>query len=71
MPVTNFVILDALLQRHWAVLGDALRHLILPAVALATIPLAVITRMTRASLLEALRRTTSGRPAPRASRSWP
>ena len=55
-PVTNFVILDALLQRQWAVLGDALRHLILPAVALDTIPLAVITRMTRASLLEELTR---------------
>ena len=46
----------ALAQRQWAVLGDALRHLILPAVALATIPLAVITRMTRASLLEELTR---------------
>ena len=55
-PITNFVILDALLQRQWAVLGDALRHLVLPAVALATIPLAVITRMTRASLLEELTR---------------
>jgi len=55
-PVTNFVILDALVQRQWAVLGDALRHLILPSIALATIPLAVITRMTRASLLEELTR---------------
>ena len=55
-PVTNFLILDALVQREWAVLGDALRHLILPAVALATIPVAVITRMTRASLLEELTR---------------
>jgi peptide/nickel transport system permease protein len=55
-PVTNFVIVDALLQRQWRVLGDALRHLVLPAVALATIPLAVITRMTRASLLEELTR---------------
>jgi peptide/nickel transport system permease protein len=55
-PVTNFVILDALLQRNWAALGDGLRHLVLPAVALATIPLAVITRMTRASLLEELTR---------------
>ena len=55
-PVTNFVIVDALLQRQWRALGDALRHLILPAVALATIPLAVITRMTRASLLEELTR---------------
>ena len=55
-PVTNFVIVDALMQRQWRALGDALRHLILPAVALATIPLAVITRMTRASLLEELTR---------------
>ena len=55
-PVTNFLVVDALLQREWVVLGDALRHLILPAVALATIPLAVITRMTRASLLEELTR---------------
>ncbi|MBI4590788.1 MAG: ABC transporter permease [Candidatus Rokubacteria bacterium] len=53
-PWTNFVILDAALQRNWGVLRDALRHLILPAVALATIPLAVIARMTRASMLEVL-----------------
>jgi peptide/nickel transport system permease protein len=37
-------------------LGDALRHLVLPATALATIPLAVIARMTRASMLEVLSR---------------
>ncbi|MBI2468388.1 MAG: ABC transporter permease [Candidatus Rokubacteria bacterium] len=55
-PWTNFVILDAVLQRNWAVVGDALRHLVLPAVALATIPLAVIARMTRASMLEVLSR---------------
>jgi peptide/nickel transport system permease protein len=55
-PWTHFVILDAVLQRQWGVLGDALRHLILPALALATIPLAVIARMTRASLLDELTR---------------
>ena len=53
-PWTNFVILDAALQGNWVVLRDALRHLVLPAVALATIPLAVIARMTRASMLEVL-----------------
>jgi ABC-type dipeptide/oligopeptide/nickel transport system permease component len=37
-------------------LADAVRHLILPALALATIPLAVIARMTRASMLEVLSR---------------
>jgi peptide/nickel transport system permease protein len=56
VPWTNFVVLDALLQRDWAALADALRHLILPALALATIPLAVIARMTRASMLEVLSR---------------
>ena len=37
--------------RRWA---DALRHLILPAIALGTIPLAIIARITRSSLLEVL-----------------
>jgi peptide/nickel transport system permease protein len=55
-PWTNFVILDTVLQRNWPVMWDALRHLALPAVALATIPLAVIARMTRASMLEVLSR---------------
>lgn len=53
-PWTNLVILDSLLQGNWGVFRDALRHLVLPAVALGTIPLAVIARMTRASVLEAL-----------------
>jgi peptide/nickel transport system permease protein len=56
VPWTNFVILDALLQRDWATFVDAVRHLILPALALATIPLAVVARMTRASMLEVLSR---------------
>ena len=56
VPWTNFVILAALQQGDWTSLADALRHLVLPALALATIPLAVIARMTRASLLEVLSR---------------
>jgi len=56
VPWTNFVILDAALQRDWSTLADAVRHLVLPALALATIPLAVIARMTRASMLEVLSR---------------
>jgi peptide/nickel transport system permease protein len=55
-PVTHFVLIDAVLQRNWAMIPDALRHLVLPAVALATIPLAVIARMMRASMLEVLSR---------------
>ena len=51
---TGFYTLDALLAGDLAALGDALRHLVLPALALGTIPLAVIARMTRSSLLEVL-----------------
>jgi peptide/nickel transport system permease protein len=55
-PLTHFVILDSIIQGDWGMLVDAARHLILPAVALGTIPLAVIARMTRASMLEVLSR---------------
>jgi len=44
----------ALITGQWAALADAARHLILPAVALGTIPLAIIARITRSSLLETL-----------------
>jgi peptide/nickel transport system permease protein len=54
VAVTNFNILDSLLRRDPAALISSLRHLVLPAIALSTIPMAVIARMTRASLLEVL-----------------
>jgi peptide/nickel transport system permease protein len=49
---TNFYILDALLAGNLGALWDVLQHLILPAVALGSIPLAVITRITRAAVLD-------------------
>ena len=49
---TNFYILDSIITRNWAALWDAIRHLILPAIALGTIPLAIITRITRAAVLD-------------------
>ncbi|MBV8082591.1 MAG: ABC transporter permease [Candidatus Eremiobacteraeota bacterium] len=49
---THFVLIDALLAGDWAAFGDALRHLVLPAVTLGTIPLAIIAKMTRASMLD-------------------
>jgi peptide/nickel transport system permease protein len=52
--VTNFFVLDGLLTREFDCTTDALRHLVLPAVALATIPFAVIFRITRASVLDVL-----------------
>jgi peptide/nickel transport system permease protein len=53
--ITNFFVLDAILVRDWSALGDALMHLALPAIALSTIPLAIVSRMTRSSMLEVLR----------------
>lgn len=47
-------ILNALLTSNWKLLGDAIKHLILPAVALGTIPMALIARMTRSSMLDVL-----------------
>ncbi|MFX4291691.1 ABC transporter permease [Streptomyces bohaiensis] len=52
--VTGFHTLDGILTGELDATGDALWHLVLPGIALASIPLAVITRMTRASVLEVL-----------------
>jgi peptide/nickel transport system permease protein len=51
----NMYILNSIISRDWEVLSDIIKHLILPAVALSTIPLAIIARMTRSSMLEVLR----------------
>ncbi|MBF0290366.1 MAG: ABC transporter permease [SAR324 cluster bacterium] len=53
--VTNFYILDTILTGDWARLWDVLKHLILPSVALAMMPMAVIARMTRSSMLEVMK----------------
>jgi len=53
--VTGFMLVDSLLSGDKGAFRSALSHLILPAVALGTIPLAVIARMTRSSMLEVLR----------------
>jgi peptide/nickel transport system permease protein len=49
---TNFYVLDAILTRDWGTLKDVVRHLVLPAIALGSIPLAIITRITRAAVLD-------------------
>jgi peptide/nickel transport system permease protein len=53
--LTGMVALDALLSADWAALGDALRHLVLPAFVLGYYSTGLITRMTRGSLLEVMR----------------
>lgn len=52
--VTGFFVLDGLLTREWDSAWDAFKHLILPGLALATIPFAVIFRITRASVLDVM-----------------
>jgi peptide/nickel transport system permease protein len=51
----NMYILNGMVTGDWKLVGDALKHLILPAIALGTIPLAIIARMTRSSMLEVLK----------------
>ncbi|UQN05998.1 ABC transporter permease [Deinococcus sp. QL22] len=53
-PITGFYVLDGILRGSPADAWDALRHLILPAIALGSIPLAIIARITRSSLLDVL-----------------
>jgi peptide/nickel transport system permease protein len=53
-PITGVYTLDALLRADARAFGNALWHLCLPALTLSTVPMAVIARMTRASLLEVL-----------------
>jgi peptide/nickel transport system permease protein len=49
---TNFYVLDSIIDGNWGALGDVLKHLTLPAIALGSIPLAIVARITRASVLD-------------------
>ncbi|MEK3936439.1 ABC transporter permease [Sporosarcina sp. FSL W7-1349] len=53
--ITNLYVLDTILQGRFDQTWVVLKHLILPGVALATIPMAIIARMTRSSMLEVMR----------------
>ncbi|WP_175987981.1 ABC transporter permease [Bacillus sp. Marseille-Q1617] len=53
--ITNLYIIDTIIQGRFDQLGEVLKHLILPGIALATIPMAIIARMTRSSMLEVMR----------------
>lgn len=53
--VTNFIFIDTIMAGNFAAFKDAVAHLIMPGVALATIPMAIIARMTRSSMLEVMR----------------
>src|SRR6056297_262231 len=55
-PITNLYVVDSIIQLNFNAFKDILHHLFLPAVALGTIPMAIIARMTRSSMLEVLRK---------------
>jgi peptide/nickel transport system permease protein len=52
--ITGLVLVDSLLTLNFAGFWDGLLHLIMPALALGTIPMAIIMRMTRSSMLEVM-----------------
>jgi dipeptide transport system permease protein len=52
--VTGFMLIDSLISGQKGAFLDAVRHLILPTIVLGTVPLAIIARMTRSSMLEVL-----------------
>jgi peptide/nickel transport system permease protein len=53
-PITNLLLLDALIRTDWGIFIQSLRHLALPALALSTVPMAIIARMTRGAMLEVM-----------------
>jgi len=53
--ITGLYLVDSLLVKDYEAFWDALKHLILPAVALGTIPMAIIARMTRSSMIEVMK----------------
>ncbi|MDX1809637.1 MAG: ABC transporter permease [Sulfurospirillaceae bacterium] len=53
--VTGFYLIDTLLAHDVPAFWDALKHLILPAIALGTIPMAIIARMTRSAMIEVMK----------------
>lgn len=52
--IGNMTIVNSVITFNWEIFWNGVEHMILPAVALATIPLAIIARMTRSSLLDVL-----------------
>jgi peptide/nickel transport system permease protein len=49
---TNLYVLDGLITGNWTAMWDAIKHLVLPAIALGSIPLAIVARITRAAVLD-------------------
>ncbi|MGH2521948.1 MAG: ABC transporter permease [Anaerolineales bacterium] len=69
--ISNMYTFNALVTGNFAVFLDAIKHLILPSLALGTIPLALIARITRASLLEVLGQDYVRTARAKGLRQWP
>ena len=54
-PITHFYVLRFNITYGFSTIKTALKHLVLPSIALGTIPMAIIARMTRSSMLEVMR----------------
>jgi peptide/nickel transport system permease protein len=52
--ITHLILIDSLITGNSPAFIDALQHIMMPAIALATIPMAIIARMTRSSMLDVL-----------------
>jgi ABC-type dipeptide/oligopeptide/nickel transport system permease component len=68
---SNLYVFNALVTGNIPVLMDAIRHLTLPALALGTIPMAIIARITRSSLLEVLGQDYVRTARAKGLREWP
>ncbi len=53
-PITNFLLIDALLGSNWLAFKDVVYHLVLPALTLAAYPMGLVARMTRSTMLEVM-----------------
>ena len=53
-PITNFYIIDSIIQKKWDILKESLQHLFWPALVLGTFTMGLITRTNRSSLLETM-----------------
>ncbi|WP_232695407.1 ABC transporter permease [Brevibacillus daliensis] len=53
--ITHFYLIDTIMAGRWDQFNDVVKHLILPGIALGTIPMAIIARITRSSMLEVMR----------------
>jgi peptide/nickel transport system permease protein len=68
--IGNFVIFNSFITARWDVWWDAIRHMILPAITLATIPMAIIARITRSSLLEAMNKDYIRTARAKGAKEW-